>query len=248
MARRERTVMEEAYRAIKSRILSLQYRPGEVLDDITVGTELGISRTPVREALFRLGADGLVVTSATRGGFTVRSLDLFDIKELFEAHMVVARSIARLAAVRATPEDLDLLARATALVDEAVRTGTPYDISETNGELHRIEARAAHNAHLGSLAISIQDQQQRLSFLAFGGATETTTLQTHFERVCADHHEALDAIRAHDADTAEDIAARHVRLFQSRIEEQIRAEGVSAVTLNEDLPLRMFDDGPTPLR
>jgi len=93
--------MQQAYLEVKDRIVTLELRPGQRLDDIGLGVQLGLSRTPVREALHRLMSEGLV-TISPGNGMAVRALDLLDVGQLFEAHVVVARAIARLCAVRAT--------------------------------------------------------------------------------------------------------------------------------------------------
>ena len=104
--------MQQAYLEVKDRIVTLELRPGQRLDDIGLGVQLGLSRTPVREALHRLMSEGLV-TISPGNGMAVRALDLLDVGQLFEAHVVVARAIARLCAVRATKDDMVCLRNAT---------------------------------------------------------------------------------------------------------------------------------------
>ncbi|MQA06817.1 MAG: FCD domain-containing protein [Streptosporangiales bacterium] len=228
--------MEQAHRAIKDLILTVQLRPGEQLDDIQLAAALGFSRTPVREALFQLGSDGLV-TVGTRGGFMVRPLDLFDVGQLFEAHVVVARSTARLLAVRATDADLADLDTATKAVNAAIARRHPASIAATNAQLHRREAEAARNEHLKRLAWSVFDQGQRLAFLCFGGDTTQydDELDEHFTRVTHDHEEFLDAIRSRDPDRAEDVAARHVRLFRTRTLSFLSTTPVEGLRLDTEL-------------
>ena len=228
--------MDSAHDSIKRKIVTLQFRPGQRLDDITLAAELRLSRTPVREALFRLGSEGLV-TVGPRGGFMVRPLDLVDISQLFEAHAVVARSVARMLATRATDADLAALKKAAEDVREAIRTQSAAEISATNARLHRLEAEFARNEHLRSLAWAIHDQGQRLAFLCFGGDTVfDDTLAAHFTRTCRDHDESLSAVQARDADAAETIAARHVHLFRERVVTFLERNTVDRVTLAEDLP------------
>lgn len=236
MPKRDRSVMDQAYKALKRKIVTLQARPGERLDDIGLAAELGLSRTPVREALFRLSSEGLV-NVGPRGGFTVRPLDLLDVAELFEAHVVVARAIARLLANRATARDIEELEGANAEFNEAIKAGSPAAISAANAHLHRLEALHARNEHLRSLAWPIHDQGQRLAYLSFGGdAGLATDLATHFKRTCRDHDEMLAAVRDHDADAAERIAARHVHLFRDRIVEFLQVRMVDGIDLADELP------------
>ncbi|MGI8312386.1 GntR family transcriptional regulator [Saccharopolyspora sp. ASAGF58] len=236
MPKRDRSVMDQAHKELKRKIVTLQARPGERLDDISLAEELGLSRTPVREALFRLSSEGLV-NVGPKGGFTVRPLDLVDIAELFEAHIVVARATARLLAARATEGSIEELARANTEVNEAIKAGSPAAISAANAHLHRLEALHARNEHLRSLAWPIHDQGQRLAYLSFGGdAGLAADLVSHFKRTCKDHEEMLAAVRDHDADAAEQIAARHVHLFRDRVVEFLQTRTVDGIELAGELP------------
>lgn len=227
--------MEQALRAVKDRIVTMQVRPGERLDDIALSAELGLSRTPMREALFRLSSEGLVA-AGPRGGFTVRPLELPDVSQLFEAHVVVARSTARLLAIRATEADVTALTEATGRVQAAIRRGSPAEIAASNADLHRLEAEAARNEHLKWLAWSIHDQGQRLAFLCFGGESrEVGDLAAHFVRVEDDHDALLAAVVDHDPDAAEAVASRHVHLFRDRVLEFLSTDAVDAVELRDDV-------------
>lgn len=236
MAKRDRSVMDQAHQELKRQIVTLALRPGERIDDIALADTLGLSRTPVREALFRLSAQGLV-NVGERGGFTVRPLDLADISQLFEAHVVVARATARLLAARVTVEGVEQLTKATALVDAAIESRSPADISANNATLHHTEARLARNEHLQGMATSIHDQGQRLAFLCFGGDGHADRdLSAHFDLTCRDHHEALDAVGRHDSDAAERVAARHVHLFRQRVVEFLEVNTVDEVQLDREIP------------
>lgn len=228
--------MDQAHKTIKHKILTMEALPGQRMDDISLGEELGLSRTPVREALFRLSSEGLV-NVGPKGGFTVRPLDLVDISELFEAHIVIARAVARLVAVRATEADIEEMAKAHAETNEAIAAGSPAAISAANAHLHRLEALYARNEHLRSSALPIHDQGQRLAYLSFGGdAGLAADLDVHIQRTCQDHEEALQAVRDRDPDRAEHIAARHVHLFRKRVVEFLQSRAVDDLELAGELP------------
>ncbi|MFC7959139.1 GntR family transcriptional regulator [Rhodococcoides kroppenstedtii] len=217
MPKRDRSAKDQAYEQIKARVLDLRLRPGARVDDIALAAELGLSRTPVREALFHLGSDGLVRVG-DRGGFTVQSLDLLEVRELFEAHMVLAKSVARLLTSRVTDAEIAHLQAATDAVDRAIADDDPGRIAQTNADLHLAEARYARNGYLEFLAARIHLQSQRLAFLTFGGEGKDDTRIAEFNRqACADHAETLVALRERDADRAETVATRHVRQFRERI-------------------------------
>ena len=231
--------MEQAYSAIKDRIMTLELRPGGRLDDVSLSRLLGISRTPVREALFLLSSEGLV--SGGRGGFTIRPVDVLDVGQLFEAHVVAVRAVARLAALRATDEAMEGMRRAALAVDRAIEERSAAAIAAHNAELHRLEAVVARNEHLKGLAWSIHDQGQRLAYLCFGGRADwTPRLTEHFSHVTQDHHEFHEALTGRDPDAAEEIAARHVYLFRNRVQEFMFTDAADHVRLGVDL----VDAGP----
>ena len=239
MPKRDRSVSDQAHEAIKDRIVTLGARPGQRLDEVALAGDLGLSRTPVREALFRSELRGPVVVGE-RGGFTVRPLDLMDVSALFEAHAVVARAIARLVVARATEADLRRLAVLSGAVREATADGSPADVAATNARLHRHEAAVARSEHLRALADTVHDQGQRLAYLCFGGEGRSSGLDEHFTRVCTDHEDALDAFRHGDAAAAERVAARHVQLFRDRVVEFFATDTLGDLDLGADLPAAPF--------
>lgn len=229
--------MQQAYLAIKDRIVTLELRPGQRLDDIGLGHQLGLSRTPVREALHRLSSEGLV-TISQGDGITVRALNLLDVGQMFEAHIVVARAIARLCAIRASTEDIAQLRSLMGGVEAAIAQRSAKRIAATNASLHRLEAECARNDHLKSLAWSVHDQGQRLAYLCFGGRDDWTEgLTGHFAKVTADHDAFLAAVDARDPDAAEDVAARHVHLFLDRVQRFMMGDEVDGLRLRSDLPM-----------
>lgn len=229
MPKRDRSAMERAHDEISRRILDLDLRPGSVLDDIAIAGELGLSRTPVREALFRLGSEGLVETGPR--GFQVAGLDLLRIRSLFEAQQVLARSVARLLAERASDADLDELDEQARAVERAVAAGDPSAIARENTALHVLEARLTGNEYLEALATRIHRENQRLAFLSFGGDRRAGDLGDHHRLTCRQHAEILSALRGRDAALAERLAADHVELFRSRIAGLLDLGTVSLVDL-----------------
>jgi DNA-binding GntR family transcriptional regulator len=233
MSRMNRSLMRQAYEEIKRRIITLQLEPGARIDDIELAADLSLSRTPVREALFLLGSEGLIVMQ-NRAGFTVRALDLGDIADLFEVHSVTAKAVARLAASRATDADVEALAEAAGSVEQAIDARDHLAVTQTNAAFHRVEAAAAHNRHLRDMANSIHDHGERLAYLCFGGEREWGSLDTYFDKVKLDHRAAVDAYRRHDVEEAERLATAHVRQFAHRVQAWIESEAIAGFEIDDD--------------
>jgi DNA-binding GntR family transcriptional regulator len=226
--------MEQAYIEIKRRIITLELAPGQRIDDYELSVELEFSRTPIREAILRLAAEGLV-DMRTKGGCIVRPIDLIDITHLFEAHVVLAKAVARLAARRVTPAELERMASVAAQIRAAIERRDYLAITSSNAQLHRLEAAAAHNQNLQSMADSIHDQAQRLSYVCFGGAggDRGADLDEHFRKVCGHHDAMRAALAAHDADAAETIATEHVRLFRERVKAFLDTDALGGFELSD---------------
>lgn len=226
--------MRQAYDEIKRRIITLELKPGQRLDDYDLSVELKISRTPVREAIFLLGSEGLV-DIRTKAGFIVHPLDLLDITHLFEAHVVLAKAVARLAARRATEAGLEAMRATAREVESAIERRDYLAITASNARLHRLEAAAARNQHLQAMAESIHDHGQRLAYLCFGGAGgEWGELDEHFRKVRRHHEQMLAALAAHDSERAEKIATEHVRLFRNRVQAFLVSETIEGFALSDE--------------
>jgi DNA-binding GntR family transcriptional regulator len=236
MPRHARPLMEQAYEELKRRIISLDLRPGERLDDLQLSTELAISRTPVREALFRLSAEGLV-TIPGKWGFAVQTLDLAIIADTFEAHTMLAKTVALLAAHRATAGDIDAMQEAAADVEAAIERRDYLQVTSHNAVLHRREATAAHSSKIQEMTAAVIDQEQRLAYMCFGGSRNWAGLDEHFTEVTRHHAALIAAYREHDPAAAQRVATEHVRLFQGRVQTYLDTEIVGDLEITAtDLP------------
>ena len=196
---------ESAYRAIRSGIIEGRYPPGSPLPESVIAESIGVSRTPVREAMRRLGAEGFVVLTRNRGG-TVRPLTVEDISEILELRARLEGLAARLAAERSTQEDIESLTKLSLLIREHSSLKNPDSIDimvDSNVAFHRQLVRAAHShwleASIGGLlelpishrAFSLYDKIDR-------------------DRSLAHHDRLIDALRSRDPDWAEAVILTHV--------------------------------------
>ena len=151
-----------------------------------------------------------------------------DITQLFEAHLVLAKAVARLAAKRATPAEIDRMAGVGLDIRSAIDRRDYLAITSSNAELHRLEAAAAHSGYLQSMVDRIYDQEQRLAYLCFGGAghDQRASLNEHFQKVRRQHDDMLAALAARDGDAAERIATAHVMLFRDRAQAFLDGDGL----------------------
>jgi DNA-binding GntR family transcriptional regulator len=199
------SLADRAYQAIREMIVSVELRPGAVIDERGLMERLGIGRTPTREALRRLAQERLVEVYPRRGMF-VTSVEIRDLASLAEVRSVLESHVARLAAERATEEDRSAF---DTLLDELGHQ-TDLDARELmalDERIHRQVYRAAHNPFLESTLEEYYVLALRIWYLALDRTRE-------LEQAVLGHRELLEAIRDGDADRAEETMRRHVLEFE----------------------------------
>jgi DNA-binding GntR family transcriptional regulator len=198
-----------AYELLLREIESGGLPSGTRLREAALAQRFKISRTPVREALKLLEARGLVVHEPHHGA-VVAGLDYGQITELYFMRELLEGNAARLAAIHATPTEIDVLrdmvARDRKIVDE------PPKLAETNRAFHRQIRNSARNRFLGATLENL-----RLSLALLPG---TTLSAPDRGAASLDEHQAIvDRIAERDPDAAEAAAGRHIRnAFRARIE------------------------------
>lgn len=155
------TQHELAYQYIKSRILNLQLKPGEVLADTKIAGELSISRTPVREAFLRLKSEGLLEYEAHKG-WRVYLLTLEDLREIFDLKEAVEGLVSCKAAGCQSAELRQDLAGAFARLVQAASTDSPEEWFEADNQLHQVICQMAENQRAFKIIQGLNEQWHRL--------------------------------------------------------------------------------------
>ena len=196
----ERSLAELAYERILTAILDGDFAPGDRLIMDRLAAELGISRTPVRDALRRMEADGLV-QPATKG-FVIRSLDAAEVRAMYEVREPVEGWAARVAATRAADAGS---AMADALVGlENVPVDEPSAAYRANRDFHRSIVLAAGNPVLVDCFDTIWGRG--LALLSFAESAR------HGSTVDYEEHRVLhEAVMSGDPDRAEVEMLAHIR-------------------------------------
>ena len=191
--------MDAAYSALKDEIVRGRLGAGTPIVEVDTASRLGVSRTPIREALRRLEQDGLVVS--TGRGMVVRSHSPEEILEVYEARIVLETAVARAAALRRT--DADLL-RLGALLRRAQKLSASKAavLAAANQELHRAVWIAGHNGALVDLL------ERLIVHIARYPAT-TLSRPGRWEQALEEHAALIDAIRERDAERAAQLAEQH---------------------------------------
>jgi len=221
---------EVAFQQIKSQIVSLELEPGAQIDETAVAETLDIGRTPIRESLFRLAAEGLLRFTAGRG-FFVRDITLNDIKDLFETLLVLERAAVALAVRRVTPSGIRQLERLNERFQTAWDRHNYLEVTLANSRFHREIYAAAGNAYMQSYLGSLQTQSQRLAFICFTRPADVE-LNAHAEDSIRDHDMLIDCMRKKDEAAAVALTTAHIQRFRKHV-----ADYTTPMLLDQELVL-----------
>ena len=197
------SVVDQVYAAVRSRILTGELPGGSRLLQTSLADELGVSRTPLREALRRLSTEGLVVLEPNRGA-TVASHDLDDMLHAWRARLTFEPAAARLAAEVREPEAIERMRNAVARQrDGAADVTLSFAV---NREFHVALVAAAGNPHLSQFARMLWLTRIGAPIF-FGQAAEHPE---DAERWADDHDGILAAVRAGKGAAAERLTRAHI--------------------------------------
>jgi DNA-binding GntR family transcriptional regulator len=203
------SLSDRAYVAIRDLIVTLELAPGAIVREQDLMARLGMSRTPVREALRSLADERLVEVYPRRGIF-VAGVDVRDLAALSEVRVQLEPFAARLAALRRSEADLAGLA---ALIEEIEKVGSSpreRDLMKLDQRVHQEIYRLARNNFLEGVLSQHYTHALRIWFLALD---RVTTL----DQAILEHRSLLIAVRDGDADRASAVMLQHVDGFEGAI-------------------------------
>jgi DNA-binding GntR family transcriptional regulator len=207
----QRSQSEVAYRRILERIVSLEMPPGSVVNEAKLREELGIGRTPIREALQRLGRENLVRSVPHRGTF-VTDVNITDLARITEVRVVLEAHAARLAAEKLSASDRAEIEGLLDLVAGAVTD--QHELMRLDQLIHRTVYRAARNPFLEATLERYFNLSLRLWYLVLDR-------EVRLREAVDEHVELLRAILAGDGDLAETIMRKHVTGFEREIRKHL---------------------------
>lgn len=210
--------VEHAYRVLRREIVSLTLRPGGALDEAALATRLGLSRTPVHEALVRLAAESLVVLLPNRGA-SVAGMDWDQIREFIEAFDLEQRVVTRWAALRRTDGQLAAIDAERLAFERHARAGDTEAMNESNWRFHALIAEACGNRLVARSYLHLLTLALRIAYLAYEPScfVAPDAYRTHMDEILRQHVAMVAAIRDRDAAAAEALGQSHAYLARSRI-------------------------------
>ena len=215
---RKTSQTENALDLIRSKIIDLSLKPGTKLDEPLLVKQFKLGRTPAREAINRLVAEGLASTFPNRGGTFVRELDLSEIDQVLMAYQLVETVLAQLL-IFEDPGLVPDLERIQAKYAGEVRAKSFLGITSLNEEFHLRMHRSIGNGFLYEFARSTHRHVRRLLVLLYKmEMKEKNLLETQLKINLGEHDGIIDAIRRSDRVALNSALPVHARQAQSRLQ------------------------------
>ena len=209
---------EVVFESLREAIIQGILKPGERMMELQLAEELGVSRTPVREAIRKLELEGFVVMVPRKGAY-VAGITYKDITDVFEVRAALEALAAGLAAQRITEEELEKLERSVVQIGEVVENENINALVEYDSEFHEIIYQASRNKRLKLIVVHLHEQIHRFR--------QITLSQPGRNRLALEEHKKLvDAISDRNVELAMTLAREHIEnaenSFLCAVEEDLK--------------------------
>ncbi len=204
------------FNTLRQAILTGELKPGERLMEIHLANMLGVSRTPIREAIRKLELEGLV-TMIPRRGAEVAQITEKSMSDVLEVRRAMDALCAQLACERITEEDLERLKEACGKFEQATGTKDVKKIAQADVELHDIILQATGNSRLIQLVNNLSEQMYRYRF-------EYIKDISQHERLVEEHRMIYESLVSRDRERAAEAARTHIDNQRKAIIHQIRLD------------------------
>lgn len=193
---------ELVFDSLREAIIQGRLKPGERLMEMQLADEMGVSRTPVREAIRKLELEGFVAMIPRKGAY-VSGISVKDIVDVFEIRAALEGLAAGLAAERITPEELEQMERSLLQISEVSDKQDIDAMVETDTNFHDLLYRASRNERLSQIITHLKEQIQRF---------RTTSLSQpgRSKNALFEHRAIVEAISDRNVEAARALAREHI--------------------------------------
>lgn len=211
---------EMVYEELKIQILTGAIVPGTRMMEVELAEEMGVSRTPIREAIRKLEKEGLVTIEPRRGAYA-SMISTQDMVEILEVRQDLEGLAAYFAATRMNDEEMDELRRIAEKYNQAVAAGSMQDMIRYDTQFHRLIVDSCNNKILVNMVEQLQELVLRFRYIYYDNFKRA-------ENMPEEHREIIEAIDSGDENRARAAADVHIdRLKQLVIEEGVQQKLVS---------------------
>lgn len=194
---------DKVFNALREAILNGSLKPGQSLIETKLAEEMGVSRTPIREAIRKLELEGLV-SSVPNKGVIVKGISVQDVNDIYTIRHCLEGLAARWAVMRITREELGKLEENMDLMEFYTRRNDLAQVNTKNSEFHEIIFRATKSKPLRQILSSLQEHVQR-------ARTASLRVPGRAEKALQEHRAILDAFQRRDVEAAEHLITEHIK-------------------------------------
>ena len=204
------------FQTLRGAILKGDLKPGERLMELQLASKLGVSRTPIREAIRMLEQEGLAVT-IPRKGAEVAKMTEKDMEDVLEIRLSLEGLAVRLSCEKITPAALQELKVAMENFEEKTRSGQFVEMAKADVKFHEILYKASNNPKLQQLLNNLREQMYRYR-------VEYLKDDSIYPRLIEEHQKMYDALKSKDSKLAESYVERHLHNQAEAVKKIIREQ------------------------
>ncbi len=204
------------FHTLREAILRGELKPGERLMELQLAAKLGVSRTPIREAIRMLEQEGLAVT-IPRKGAEVAKMTEKDMRDVLQVREALDELAASIACEQMTAEQLDALKATMREFEEYTKTGNVKKIAEADVKFHDIIYQATGNPKLVNILSNLREQMYRYRI-------EYLKDEKNYPVLIREHSEIVEGLMAKDKEKVTAVMHRHVENQAVAVEERIREQ------------------------
>ena len=206
-----------AYETIVRKIICLEYQPSQHLEENQLVEDLGIGRTPIREALVRLHSEKMV-ESHPKKGVVVRPITLQKTKAMFESMKIMELGLVDVAINKDCSNFIKKMKASNKEIENAIVANDVFDLVEANHDFHMNFARCSQNEFLIRAVQDVRSEAKRLSYLSYANIIDPQRpLKAHYDSVFQEHEQIIQCLMEKDENRLKSIIEQHIITFRQRI-------------------------------
>jgi len=211
---KRQSLVNKAYLSMKEKILTLEYKPGEKLEEKFLMSDIGVGRTPIREAVRMLITEGLVKTSGTNS-YYVKDLSLKTCKDLMSFLLHFGDVIFRLASVNDDfSSEVEELEKLSKVMNHALEKEQYLEFIKHNRQFHMTLGKIARNDYVDTVIENVYNEEMRLAFTLSKGLSSQ---KDHFEKLTSHHAELIEQLKKKDFEGVRAAYQRHLSYGGQRL-------------------------------
>ena len=204
--RKGETAREYAYRMIREQIISLGLKPGEAFNDMEFAAKIGVSRTPVREAVIQLSEESRIIEIFPQRGMRIALIDVELVEEARFLRVLLEKQIAGMCCEMATEEDIKWLQEKVGLQEFYMENSHPEMMMQLDDEMHRKLFMICHRELTYGMCQKLAIHYDRIRSLSVNTVKDHTVIE--------DHKKIIRFIAAHEKENAMAQMEKHLSRWQ----------------------------------